>query len=69
MAPVTEIAYISLKPGVELNDESAGAKIWGETMATLQEQDGMQKIHYGRLIEEPNTVMLLVGKPSPRHLV
>jgi hypothetical protein len=62
--PVTEIAYITLKPGKDL-EQGESAKVWQETLATLRAQDGMQRTYYGPLIEAPNVVALFVGLFPP----
>lgn len=46
--PVTECAYINLKPGVDLEEDTAEAQIWKETIATLSAQHGYQRCYYGR---------------------
>jgi hypothetical protein len=59
MAPqVTEILYITLKPGVELDDSSPSAQAWKDTISTLQRQDGFLGMNWGLTIESPN---LLIG--------
>ncbi len=64
MAPVTEIAYISLKPGVELVGDSPAAKAWGDTIKTIQAQDGYQRLHWGTAMEDESLLMLLIGISS-----
>jgi len=59
MAPqATEIFYITLKPGVELEGSSTSAQVWTDTVSTLQRQDGFLGMNYGLTIEIPN---LLIG--------
>jgi len=65
MSPVTEIAYISLKPGVELVGDSATAKAWADTIKTIQAQDGYQHLHWGTAMEDESLLMLLIGTCSP----
>lgn len=62
MAPqATEIAYITLKPGVELEGTSASAQAWQESIATIQRQEGYQRLYYGRTIESPDILILMIG--------
>jgi hypothetical protein len=67
MAPVTEIAYLSLKPGVQLVGENEGAKAWADAIQTIQVQEGYQRLHWGTSLESENLLMLLIGisPPSP----
>lgn len=65
--PVTEIAYIALKPGVDIEGSTPEAKAWQDTLKTLSQQDGMQRTHYGRTLEEPNLLMLFVDWDSYQH--
>jgi hypothetical protein len=66
MAPVTEIAYISLKPGIQLTGSSDGAKAWADTIKTIQAQDGYQRLHWGVSLENESLLMLLIGSFSLR---
>jgi hypothetical protein len=68
MAPVTEIAYISLKPGIQLTGSSDGAKAWADTIKTIQAQDGYQRLHWGVSLENESLLMLLIGIFSLRAL-
>lgn len=61
MAPVTEIAYITLKPGVQLTGSSAEAKAWAEALSTIQAQEGYQRLHWGTTLENEELLMLLIG--------
>jgi hypothetical protein len=65
MAPVTEIAYITLKPGVQLTGSSAEAKAWAESLSTVQAQEGYQRTHWGTTLENENLLMLLIGTLPP----
>ena len=61
--PVTEAAYISLKAGVNLEDlNTAESKVWTESLDTIGSQDGYQRAYYGRQLESPNVLILLIGK-------
>jgi hypothetical protein len=61
MAPVTEICYISLKPGVELTGSSTSAQAWSDTIKTIQAQDGYQRLHWGTTMENESLLVLLIG--------
>ena len=64
--PVTECAYITLKPGIDLEGDTSEAQVWQESLATIGAQDGYQRCYYGRQLENPNIVMLLIGiSPGP----
>jgi hypothetical protein len=65
MAPVTEIAYITLKPGIQLTGSSAEAKAWAEALSTIQAQEGYQRLHWGATLENENLLMLLIGTLPP----
>ncbi|KAN0122132.1 hypothetical protein V8E51_000458 [Hyaloscypha variabilis] len=60
MAPVTEICYISLKPGVELTGSSTSAQAWSDTIKTIQAQDGYQRLHWGTTMENESLLVLLI---------
>src|SRR6266536_842100 len=62
--PVTECATIVLKPGVDIEGHTQEAKIWKETLKIVSEQDGYQREYYGRQLENPNVLMLLIGMSS-----
>lgn len=61
MAPVTEIAYITLKPGVQLTGSSTSAQAWSDALRTIQAQEGYQRLHWGVSLENENLLMLLIG--------
>jgi hypothetical protein len=65
MTPVTEIAYITLKPGVQLTGSSAEAKAWAESLSTVQAQEGYQRTFWGTTLENENLLMLLIGNLPP----
>ncbi|KAE8449361.1 hypothetical protein EG329_008262 [Mollisiaceae sp. DMI_Dod_QoI] len=65
MAPqATEIGYITLKPGVELEGSSASAQAWHDSIATVSRQDGFQRLHYGLTIENPSLLILMIDWDS-----
>lgn len=61
MAPVTEIAYISLKPGISITGSTTEAQAWSETISTIQAQPGYQRLHWGITLENQDLLMLLIG--------
>jgi hypothetical protein len=67
MAPVTEIAYLTLKPGVELTGSSTSAQVWTDTVKTITQQSGYQRLHWGITLENQSLLMLLIGTYSPAN--
>jgi hypothetical protein len=69
--PVTEIVYIPLKAGVDLDSPTPEAEIFQETLNFMAAQEDIQGGYSGRQIENPNILMLFVGKsissPRPMH--
>ena len=69
MAPVTEIAYLTLKPGlklgVELTGSSPTAQIWTEAMETITQQPGYQRLHWGLTLEDESLLMVFIGTFPP----
>jgi len=59
--PVTEIAYINLKAGVDLNSTGPETQVWQETLLTISLQDGFVAQRYGLQLENPDVLMLLIG--------
>lgn len=63
MAPATEIATLPLAAGATIEDPNSSAgKVWQSTLDTVSAQDGYQRAYYGREVENPSVVQLLVGK-------
>ncbi|TVY43477.1 hypothetical protein LOCC1_G003783 [Lachnellula occidentalis] len=61
-SPVTECAIITLKPGVDLETSGTdSAQAWSETLSTVSKQTGYQRSYWGRQLENPNIVLLLIG--------
>jgi len=54
-------AYITLKPGVDIESSTQEAKTWQETLATVAAQDGYQRAYYGRQLEDPSILMYFIG--------
>lgn len=66
MAPATEIATLPLDAGANLEDpQSSSSKIWQSALDTISQQDGYQRLYWGRQVENPQIMMLLVGKELP----
>ncbi|CAL3968821.1 unnamed protein product [Diplocarpon coronariae] len=63
-APVTSVAYITTKPGIDLEGTGTAAQAWKEALATLPQQNGFQSRRWGRTMENVNLVMLFVGWDS-----
>lgn len=65
--PTTEIATVPLVAGSKPGDPSdPSAAILKETFNTLQQQDGMQQIHFGLLEENPDVLQMMISASRPR---
>ncbi|KAI9877432.1 MAG: hypothetical protein M1830_003917 [Pleopsidium flavum] len=63
--PATEIAILPLLPGSQIEDPSSNAgKVWTDTINTVSQQDGFQRAYWGRRIENPSEVQLLIDWDS-----
>lgn len=60
--PVTEIAYITLKPGLTVEGDTPAAQVWKDTLETVSAQEGFQKYYYGTQLEREDVLMFLIGK-------
>jgi hypothetical protein len=61
-SPVTEICYLTLKPGADVHAPgSAAAQAWNDIVTTLSQQDGYQSSHWGTQIENPNVLIMMIG--------
>ncbi len=49
--PVTEIAYIPLKPGTDLDSGNA-KEAWRASLETISRQEGFRSLRWGVQIEE-----------------
>ena len=59
--PATELATIPLKAGASIEDpDTPAGKIWAEMLETASQQEGYQRAYYGRELEDPHLVQLLV---------
>jgi len=65
MAPVTEIALLPLVEGKYPDDANSGpGQTWKGLLDTLLSQKGVQKVYWGREIENPSTLRLFVDWDS-----
>ena len=63
MAPVTEIATMPLKAGAHVEDtNSASHAVWQSILDTVSSQDGFQRLYWGRRVEAPNEITVLIGE-------
>ena len=68
MAPVTQIAVIPLVAGAEIDNPSSPAgQVWQYTMDTAIAVAGIQRVYWGRQVENPSVVDLLIGSPFSRQ--
>ena len=61
--PATEVAISPVRADatIEAPDSEAG-KAWQEFLKILLAQEGIQRVHWGRQVEDPNVVEMLVGR-------
>lgn len=64
----TEVAFIPIKPGTDLSTGDA-QKIWNGTLRTITSQPGCQAMHWGREVERPDMVHLVVGAYNVHHYI
>lgn len=63
MTPATELATIPLATGASIEDPTSPAgKVWAGTISTVSQQDGFQRAHWGREVENPSVLQFFVGK-------
>ncbi|KAH6690233.1 hypothetical protein BKA61DRAFT_684526 [Leptodontidium sp. MPI-SDFR-AT-0119] len=62
--PVTEIAYITLKPDIDISGSSDAAKAWKHVLTIIARQGGYQGSSYGRAIESPELLMWFIDWDS-----
>jgi hypothetical protein len=61
-SPVTEICYLTLKPGADVNEPgSTAAQTWNDIVTTVLQQEGYQSSHWGTQIENPNILIMMIG--------
>ena len=62
MAPATEIATLPLVAGAQIEDPSSPAgTVWKSTIDTILAADGVQRAYWGRQVENPTVIDLLIG--------
>lgn len=62
MAPATEIAILPLAVGAKVEDaNSPSHAIWHSCLDTIARQEGYQRLYWGRRVETPNVLQLLIG--------
>jgi hypothetical protein len=62
MSPVTEIATLFLKPGIDVEDPSSPAyTIAQETFSTISSQPGYQRAYWGRQLEDESILQLFIS--------
>ena len=62
----TEVVYMPMKPGLDLSSGEA-KEVWDSTLSTIAKQPGCKALYWGRQIENPDTVQMLVGMYSLHH--
>ena len=66
MVPATEFATLPLAVGAEVEDLSSEAgKVWHSSLDTVSQQDGFQRLYWGREVENDNVLNLFIGKTAP----
>lgn len=61
--PATEVIILRLKADATIEDgESTPSKTWKSTIATILAQEGAQSHHWGRQVEHPDLIEILVGR-------
>ena len=61
--PATEIAIFPVKADATIEDpHSEAGKAWQSVVKTILAQEGAQRLHWGRQVESPNLVEMLVGR-------
>jgi len=63
-SPPTEIAYITLKPGVDIGGSTPEAKVWHEALSTVAAQEGYKGAYYGRQLEDPSVLLFVINWES-----
>ncbi|CAG8959812.1 hypothetical protein HYFRA_00001720 [Hymenoscyphus fraxineus] len=63
-SPVTEIAYLTLKPGVDISGSTDAAKAWQEGLSVVKKQEGYQRSYYGRAMESPDLLLWFIDWDS-----
>jgi len=65
MSPVTELATLFLKPGINVEDQSSPeGQIALESLSTISSQPGFERLYYGPILEDASLFQLFVGTYS-----
>jgi hypothetical protein len=65
MSPVTELATLFLKAGVNLEDQSSlEGQTAQEILTTFSSQPGFQSIYYGPILEDASLFQLFISAYS-----
>ncbi|KAI9722677.1 MAG: hypothetical protein M1812_001608 [Candelaria pacifica] len=65
MAPTSEFAVFSLVTNASIEDPTSDAgTVWNSTLDTVMAQDGYQRAYWGRQVESPDTLELVVDWES-----
>ncbi|MCJ1273232.1 hypothetical protein MMC21_001022 [Puttea exsequens] len=68
MVPATEFATLPLAVGAEVEDLSSEAgKVWHSSLDTVSQQDGFQRLYWGREVENDNVLNLFIDWDSYEH--
>ncbi|KAE8824177.1 hypothetical protein PTNB85_08733 [Pyrenophora teres f. teres] len=58
--PVTEVAYLPLKPSLDLSSGET-KEAWQSALRTIASQPGFKTGYWGKQIENPDTLQLVIG--------
>lgn len=65
MAPATELATIPIASGAAVEDPNSSAgKVWQSTLDTVSQQDGFQRLYWGREVENQSVIQLFIDWDS-----
>ena len=63
MSPITQILYLSIPPDRDLKGVVYGL-LWTSALDLIEQSDGLQRLYWGRSLEQPENVQLHVGRSS-----
>jgi hypothetical protein len=61
----TEVCYLPLKEDIDLEEEETKA-ILNDTLDTIARQDGLKSLYYGKQIEKPDIMQLVISMSKSR---
>lgn len=65
MSPVTELATLFLKPGIDVEDQSSlEGQIALESLSTISSQPGFERLYYGPILEDASLFQIFIGAYS-----